>query len=52
MSGPTKNPTLLMVLEVTFAAVSSDGFPARLGSSAACAGRNDRPTIPTRIANA
>ena len=48
--GPTKNPTLLIVLDATFAAVSSDGFLARLGSSAASAGRNVRPTTPTNTA--
>ena len=51
-TGPRKKPTLLMRLEVTFAAVSSEGFWAKLGNRAACAGRKDSPTTPTRIANA
>ena len=45
-AGPTKNPMLLIVLETTFAAVSSDGSCARLGKIAAWAGRNTMPAIP------
>ena len=44
-AGPRNEATLSMVLEATFAAVSSAGSRARRGSSAACAGRKTTPTI-------
>ena len=40
IAGPPKIPTLSIVLETTFAAVSSSGVRANAGVSAACAGRN------------
>ena len=47
-AGPTKIPTLSIVVAVTFAAVSSSGLRARFGTSAAWAGRNAVPiTVPT-----
>ncbi len=44
-AGPANEATLSIVLEATFAAVSSAGSRASRGSSAACAGRNTTPTI-------
>ena len=46
-AGPTNEPTLSIVLEETFAAVSSSGDRAIDGSSAASAGRN---TVPATVA--
>src|SRR5512146_1231975 len=40
IAGPAKLPTLSIVLEETFAAVSASGDSASDGSSAASAGRN------------
>lgn len=51
-AGPTKNPMLWIMLDATFAALSCVGVVARLGRIAACAGRNTRPTTPTRIDSA
>ena len=49
-AGPAKNPTLSIVLEATFAAVSSPGSRASAGSTAACAGRNTVPATALRVA--
>src|SRR5260221_13635962 len=51
-AGPAKNPTLSIVLDATFAAVSSAGSRASDGSSAADAGRNAVPSTTTAVASA
>ena len=47
MAGPPKMPTLSIELAATFAAVSSSGVRASVGTRAACAGRNAVAAIPT-----
>ena len=48
-AGPRKVPMLSSVLDVTFAAVSSDGVRTSRGSNADCAGRN---TVPATVVSA
>ena len=51
-AGPTQNPRLSSVLELTFAAVSSSGVRASTGRSAACAGWNAVENTATDAARA
>ena len=49
-AGPANEPTLSIVLDETFAAVSSSGVRAIVGRSAASAGRNTVPAVVVRMA--
>ena len=51
-AGPPKTPMLSIVLEATFAEVSSAGERASEGSSAACAGRSAEYATETSPASA
>jgi hypothetical protein len=50
IAGPRKMPTLSIVLAATFAAVSSSGVRASVGTRAASAGRNAVAATPTSAA--
>ena len=52
IAGPTRKPTLAIVLIATFADVSSSGVVASDGSNAACAGGKAVETIETKTASA
>ena len=52
IAGPTNEPTLSNVLEETFAAASSSGVRASVGSSADSAGRKTVPMIEVQTASA
>jgi hypothetical protein len=52
IAGPTKMPTLSMVVSTRFAAVSSSGRRTSDGSNADCVGRNVDCSRPMTLASA